>query len=631
MSDKYFVIDFDSTFIQFEALDELAAIALQDKAGHEERLDKIRQYTNLAMEGKLSFPESLQKRIELLEADQSDINQLVKVLRRNISTSIQRNEAFFEEFSDRIYVISGGFKEYIAPIVGDYHIDPDHIFANTFTFNEEGRIDGFDHENFLAQENGKVRQLANLNIKGDIYVIGDGYTDFEIRESGLASGFYAFTENVERASLLEKADHVTPNFDEFLFKNELPRAISYPKNRLRAAIMSNLPNRVSEGFSEEGYALRFIPASSSKERLTSEIEQATILAIDPETTVTAEMLNRAQRLLAIGIYGTETGNVDMDAARQNGIVVFHAPHTSTRSVAEMAIGEMLTLLRQVPYINNSLHHGLVPKNRRTPQEIFGKTLGLIGYGSVGKQIGSLAEALGMEICFYDPQEVEGLGNAKPCRDLQELLTNADIISLHITDTEQNRNFIDEEAFEWMKEGAIFLNMSSEVAVDHGALAMHLKSGRLAGAGIDRFPETDKPPHDYTVLQSHLRHLPNVILTPHISGYTTESKAKTASFVTDNIISFINSGSVDTGANFPDIQLPPFDHAHRLIHIHQDYPGTMAEIARIFAEHNINITGQYLKTMGGIGYMITDISHGYDEHVVDAIKNIPHTIRLRILY
>lgn len=631
MKDKYFVIDFDSTFIQFEALDELAAIALQDKSGHEERLEKIQQYTQLAMEGKLSFPESLQRRIELLEADQSDINQLVKILRRNISTSIQRNEAFFEEFADQIYIISGGFKEYIAPIVGDYHIAPDHIFANTFTFDEHGRINGFDHSNYLAQENGKVKQLKNLRLEGDVYVIGDGYTDFQIRESGLASGFYAFTENVERASLLEKADHVTPSFDEFLFKNELPRAISYPKNRIRAVIMSNLPNRVSEGLSAEGYEVRFLPASSGEERLKAEIEEATILAINPDTVITAEMLNQAKRLLAIGIYGTDRGQVDLETARRKGIVVFHAPHTSTRSVAELAIGEMITLIRQVPDINQAMHAGKSMQRRKPGHEIQGKTLGLIGYGSVGKQIGILAEALGMEVCFYDPEEWEGLGNAYPCHDLQGLLTSADVISLQVTDSEANRNLIDEAAFEWMKEGVIFLNMSVEKAVDHGALAMHLKSGRLAGAGIDRFPDIGKPPHDHNVARSHLRHLPNVVLTPHISGSTVESRGKTAAFVTDNLINFINSGSIETSANMPDIQLPSFHNAHRLIHIHEDHPGMMAQIANIFSEHNINIVGQYLKTMHGVGYMITDISRDYDEEVVNAIKEIPQAIRLRILY
>ncbi len=631
MKDKYFVIDFDSTFIQFEALDELAAIALQDKTGHEERLEKIQQYTKLAMEGKLSFPESLQKRIELLDADQKDIDQLIKVLRRNISTSIQRNQAFFEEFSDRIYIISGGFKEYIAAIVGDYHIAPDHIFANTFTFDENGRINGFDHTNYLAQEGGKVKQLKNLKLEGDVYVIGDGYTDFQIRESGLASNFYAFTENVERASLLEKADHVTPSFDEFLFTNELPRAISYPKNRIRAVIMSNLPNRVSEGFSEEGYEIRFLPASSGPERLMAEMKEATIMAVNPDTVITSEMLDQAKRLLAIGIYGTDRGHVDLHQAREKGIVVFHAPHTSTRSVAELAIGEMITLMRQVPEINQKLHAGKRLDRRKPSREIQGKCLGLVGYGSVGKQIGSLAEALGMSICFYDPDESEGLGNATPCHDIQDLLQYADVVSVHVTDSEENRNLIDEEAFEWMKEGTIFLNLSSEKAVDHGALAMHLKSGRLAGAGIDRFPNMDKPPHDYQVARSHLRHLPNVILTPHISGFTEESGFKTGAFVTDNLINFINTGAIETSANLPDVQLPSFEDAHRLIHIHEDHPGTMAQLANIFQEHNINILGQYLKTLNGVGYMITDISREYDEKVVNAIKKIPQAIRLRILY
>ncbi len=630
MSDKYFVIDFDSTFIRFEALDELAGIALQNDPEHDQRLNKVKEYTNLAMEGKLSFPESLGKRIQMLEANKDDIHQLVRVLKRNISTSIKRNEDFFKKYADRIYIISGGFKEYIAPIVGEYNIREDHIFANSFEFDSNGKIVGFDQDNYLAQENGKVKQLQNLNIEGDIYVIGDGYTDFQIRESGLAQRFFAFTENIERVNLLEKADHVTPSFDEFLFKNKLPMAISYPKNRIKLLIMNNIPTEASEQFSREGYDVEFIHPEINVETFREKIKEASILAVNGYTQIPDDAIEEANRLLAIGIYGIDKGFINQDLCRKNGIVIFHAPHTNTRSVAELAIGEMIMLLRQVPDQTSDLHKGLHHKIRKDPYELFGKNLGIIGYGDVGKQLGTLAESLGMQVYFYDKAQVEGLGNAKATLDLQELLEISDIISLHITDEEANRNFINEEAFEWMKEGAIFLNLSCEKAVDHGALAIHLKSGKLGGAGIDRFPNKEGF-QENGEFRSNLQKLPNVVLTPYMSGNTAESSHNAATFVTRNIIDFINTGSIHTGVNFPDIQLPSFDEAHRLLHIHEDHPGMMATIANVFSAHGINILAQQLKTFNGVGYLITDISKDYDDNVVDAIKEIPYAIRLRILY
>ncbi len=631
MSEKYFVIDFDSTFIRFEALDELAAIALQNDPEQDKRLNKIKEYTSLAMEGKLSFPESLGKRLQMLEADKDDIEQLVRVLKRNISTSIKRNENFFKKYADKIYIISGGFKEYIAPIVGEYNIREDHIFANSFKFDNSGKINGFDENNYLAQENGKVKQLENLDLEGDIYVIGDGYTDFQIRESGLAQRFFAFTENIERANLLEKADHVTPSFDEFLFKNKLPMAISYPKNRIKLLIMNDIPNQASELFDSEGYDVEFIHPHISKKEFQEKIKEASILAINSKTSISDETLNQASRLLAVGIYGGERVNMNYDLCREKGIVVFHAPHTNTRSVAELALGEMIMLTRQVPDQSRDLHQGMVHQVRKGSYELFGKKLGIIGYGNVGSQLSTLAESMGMQVYYYDKVHKEGLGNAKQCLDLQELLEVSDVISLHISDLDENRNFINEQAFEWMKEGAIFLNLSCEKVVDNGALAIHLKSGKLGGAGIDRFPEEDNLKTHEQDFQSNLQKLPNVILTPHISGTTVESKFKAATFVTQNIIDFINSGSINTSVNFPDVQLPSFEDAHRLIHIHQDHPGMMAKIANIFADHGINILAQYLKTVSGVGYLITDISRDYDDNVVEAIKEIPYAIRLRILY
>lgn len=631
MSEQYFIIDFDSTFIRFEALDELAEIALKDGTKKEERLKQIKEYTRQAMEGKLSFPESLQKRIELLDANKKDIDKLVRVLKRNISTSIKRNENFFKEFSDRIFIISGGFKEYIAPVVSDYNIPENHIFANTFEFDQQGRITGFDKENYLAQENGKVKQLKNIDLEGEIFVIGDGYTDYELKEAGLADKFFSFTENIERASLLDKADHITPSFDEFLFKNKLPMSISYPKNRIRAYVMDNLPDYIFEAYRKEGYQVESFSADISSFDFKDMLKNASILAVSPQLSVTHDDLLHAKRLLVIGVYGEDRGNIDTDTCLQKGIITLHAPHTNTRSVAELAMGEIIMLLRKIPSFNHDLHQGHINPQKGSLKELKDRKLGIIGYGKIGKQLSHLAEYLGMSVYFYDNLPLEGIGNAIPCEDMEELLELSDVVSVHVTDSDENKNLIDAHAFDQMKEGAIFLNLSCQKAVDQEALKEALKSKKIMGAGIDRFPVE----HDLKIkpgkFDSGLQNLENVLLTPHISGMTDESRDKTAEYVTQNIIKFINCGEIETSINFPDIELPPLENAHRLIHIHQDQPGMMATISNVLAEHDINVEAQFLKTNKGVGYLITDISRGYNERVINAIKQIPQAIRLRILY
>jgi len=626
----YFVIDFDSTFIQFEALDELAAIALdKDPEQKQKRLGKIKEYTKLGMEGKMSFPETLLKRIELLNAGKQDIDQVVEKLKKNISTSIERNKEFFEKYADRIFIISGGFKEYIAPVVAKYDIPSDQIFANTFEFNKNGQIIGFDQHNYLAQEGGKVKQLKNMGLDGDVLVIGDGYTDFQLKEAGLAKGFYAFTENIERANLLDKADHVAPSFDEFLYKHQLPMAISYPKNRIKVLLLGDPHPKAEEKFIDEGYHVQSLSQWLTEEELYEKVKDVSILCVGNNTQVTQKVVNNARRLLAIGVFGIEATNVDTDACLENGVVVLNAPYRNTRSVVELAIGNMIALLRQTHERNREMQEGVWNKSFTCGNELRGKKLGIIGYGNIGHQMAQIADAMKMEVIHYDLINKPGIDNKAPYETMEQLLADADIVSIHVDNREENENLINEGGIQKMKDRALLVNSSNGKVIDAQAVAKNLKNGKLSGAALDVF--SNEPLADTRDFSSEFQGISNAILTPHIGEDTEEAQLHTASFVPNKLIHFINSGEITRSVNFPDIKLPSFEDAHRLIHIHQNEPGLLARINQIFAEHNINIVGQYLKTNDKVGYVITDISKGYDENVIEALRAIKNTIKIRLLY
>ena len=256
MNKKFYVIDFDSTFTQVEALDELARISLKDHPDREAIYQKIDDLTNAAMEGKLSFRESLTGRVLLLGANQDHLKQLIARLKKKVSASFSRNRRFFKKHADDVLIVSGGFKEFITPVVTDYHIKKENIYANTFVFNDEGDIIGYDDNNPLSEEGGKVKLLRNLQLDGDIYGIGDGHSDFQLKEYGMIKKFFAYTENIERKAVSEKADHVTPSFDEFLYVNNLPRAISYPKNRILCLVIGDLPPQSIQLLKKDGFSIR---------------------------------------------------------------------------------------------------------------------------------------------------------------------------------------------------------------------------------------------------------------------------------------------------------------------------------------------------------------------------------------
>lgn len=624
-----FIVDFDSTFISKEALDELCKISFSKHPDKESLIKEFESITKETMEGKLSFSQSLKSRLRLLNANKKHIDQLVRKLSRNVSRSVLRNKSFFKKYGDNVYIVSGGFKEIINPIVKKFNIPSKNVFANSLTFDKKGNITGYDLKNPLAHDEGKTKLLKQLKLKGELYVIGDGYTDYELKQAGVANKFFAFTENVRREVVASKADHVTPSLDEFLYLNKLPMSISYPKNRIKVLLLENIHSDALDIYRNEGYQVESLAKSLSEKELALKIKDVSVLGIRSKTHISKEVLKNANRLIAIGAFCIGTNQIDLGECLKKGIAVFNAPFSNTRSVVELALAEIIILMRNIFDKSNSLHKGNWDKSAKGSYEIRGKKIGIIGYGKIGSQLSVLAEDLGMEVYYYDVVDKLALGNARKCATLQELLKKSDIVTLHIDGDKRNTNFIGEKEFAQMKNGVIFLNLSRGHVVNIDSLVKHISSGKIRGASIDVFP--DEPEGNNSNFVTKLQNLPNVILTPHIGGSTEEAQKNIGNFVPEKIIDFINSGNTFYSVNFPEIQLPALQNAHRLIHIHENVPGILAQINNVLAKHNINITGQYLKTNELIGYVITDISKKYNPDVIHDLKKIPHTIKFRILY
>lgn len=626
---KNIIIDFDSTFASVEALEEIADIVLKGRKDKSKILNEIKSITNLGVDGTITFNESLSRRMNLLTVHRKDLEKVIRRLKRKISTSFSRNKAFFKKYQGNIYIISNGFKDFIDPVVADYGIDGDHVLANTFLFDKKGWITGFDEKNLLAHSKGKSRTLKALNLPGESYVIGDSYTDYEMKEAGIAHKFFAFTENVLRENILEKADHITPSFDEFLYVNDMPSALSYPKNRIKVLLLDGVDERAAAVFRGEGYEVVMGSKKMSKSGLKKQIKDVSILGVPAHQAVTGELLDQANRLMAIGIFGGSTNHVDLIAAADRGVIVFNAPYANTRSLVEMVIGNIIMLSRNVPYLSSQLKAGKWESSKKLGYEIRGKKLGIIGYGNSGTQLSVLAESLGMDVYYYDVFEKQAIGNATKCNALRDLLRRVDIVSIHVDNRPENENFFGKREFKAMRDGAIFLNLSSGQAVDMDELYKNLKSKKLAGAGVDVFPS--EPTNGQGSFTSRLTELDNVLLTPHIGGQTIEAQENTAEVLPVQIIDYVNTGTTFNGANFPALQLPILKNAHRLIHIHHNQPGILARINSILAEHGINIIGQYLQTTESIGYVITDINKKYSQEVLKDLREIGATIKFRVLF
>ena len=401
------------------------------------------------------------------------------------------------------------------------------------------------------------------------------------------------------------------------------------RDNLKVLLLENIHPDAALRLREAGFAIKTRGSALRAAELARELRGVSILGVRSKTAVTREALKAADSLLALGSFCVGTDNVDLPACTDLGIASFNAPYSNTRSVAELTIGEIIMLLRGAFEKSRRLHAGVWEKSSPAAREVRGKRLGIIGYGNIGGQVGILAESLGMEVHYYDVLEKLSMGNARRCRSMLEVLEKADAVTIHVDDNPRNARLIGEEQFKAMKPGAVFLNLSRGRVVDLKALGRHLKEGRLGGAAVDVFPK--EPSASGERFHSGLEGLANVILTPHIGGSTQEAQRNIASYVSEKLIRYVRAGDSLYSVNFPQVQLPILKNQHRLLHVHHNVPGVMSQINTILASNGINITGQYLETNDRIGYAITDISKRYAQEVIEELRGVRATIRLRALY
>ena len=407
------------------------------------------------------------------------------------------------------------------------------------------------------------------------------------------------------------------------------RELSYPKNKINVLLLEKVDKIAFDLFKEEGYNVESLDGSLNEKDLIKKIKDVSILGIRSKTIISNKVIKSANKLLAIGAFCIGTNQIKFESCNDSGIVVFNAPYSNTRSVVEIVIAQIINLMRKIVIKSNKMHSGVWRKDSLDSFEIRNKVIGIVGYGNIGSQLSVISEALGMKVLYYDIVDKLSIGNAKKCKSLNDLLKNSDIVSLHVDGKKSNTNLISDKEFSIMKEKSILVNYSRGNVVDIDSLIKNIKSKKLMGAALDVFPE--EPSNNKEKFKSKVKGIEEIILSPHIGGSTKEAQKNIGSYVPDKIIDFINSGNTSSSVNFPKLSLPEQSDSHRLIHIHKNQPGVMLKINKIISEYNINIKGQYLKTNEEIGYVITDIDSVYNKEVVKSLKNIPATLKLRVLY
>lgn len=404
---------------------------------------------------------------------------------------------------------------------------------------------------------------------------------------------------------------------------------SFPKSKINVLLLENIHLEAELILKNEGYHVISKKEALTESELIEIIGDIHILGIRSKSELTEAVINAADKLLAIGAFCIGTNQIDIDACNQKGIAVFNAPYSNTRSVVELALGEIILLLRNITVKTEELHRGIWNKSATNSYEVRGKTLGIIGYGHIGSQLSILAENLGMKVLFYDLEDKMPLGNAIACNQIEDVLASSDVVSIHIDGRESNFHFMDKEKFSKMKSGSIFLNLSRGHVVDYTSLRECLISNKIIGAGIDVYPT--EPSANTSNFKFELQGINNVILTPHIGGSTEEAQEAIGKFVPYKIVNYINIGSTDGAVNLPQVQLPIQQNHHRILHIHKNTAGILAKINQIIAYHQVNISGQYLKTNEYLGYVIIDIEDKYPDEFINELKSLEHTIKCRILF
>eukprot|EP01113_Clastostelium_recurvatum_P021282 TRINITY_DN2519_c0_g1_i2.p1 TRINITY_DN2519_c0_g1~~TRINITY_DN2519_c0_g1_i2.p1 ORF type:complete len:410 (-),score=91.74 TRINITY_DN2519_c0_g1_i2:96-1325(-) len=402
---------------------------------------------------------------------------------------------------------------------------------------------------------------------------------------------------------------------------------SYPKSKIKILLLENIHPAAVETFKRENFQIECIAGALTEQQLIEKIHDVHIVGIRSKSRITAPVIAVAKRLLAIGCFCIGTDQVDLVAAEQAGIPVFNSPFSNSRSVAELMIGEIISLARRLPDKIQEMHRGEWNKSAKGCSEIRTKTLGIIGYGHIGTQLSVLAESMGMHVLFYDVVRMMPIGNAKAAPDMNTLLQTADFVTLHVPDTESTRGMIGAEQIGMMKKGAFLLNASRGKVVDIEALASALRSGHLGGASVDVYPT--EPEENTKAWQSILQGCPNTILTPHIGGSTEEAQGAIGKEVSEVLIDLINTGKTKGSVNFPEIELHYTHDTHRILNIHHNRPGVMRDVNFILSE--FNVTSEILGTKKHIGYLIADVDSTASGEIKERIAALPSSIRTRILY
>ncbi|MGY8906545.1 phosphoglycerate dehydrogenase [Candidatus Njordibacter sp. Uisw_056] len=406
--------------------------------------------------------------------------------------------------------------------------------------------------------------------------------------------------------------------------------ISLKKNNIKIVLLEGVHQSAVDALQGAGFSnIHFYATALPENELMEVLKDAHFVGIRSRTQLTREVLGEATKLMAIGCFCIGTNQVDLSAALELGIPVFNAPYSNTRSVAELVIAEAVLLLRGIPEKNAKAHRGQWLKSAHQSFEVRGKKLGVVGYGSIGSQLGIMAEAMGMEVIYYDQITKLSLGNASACGNLAALLMQADIVTLHVPETPSTYCLMGPTQLAQMKQGAVLINASRGTVVDIEALASCLKSGKLLGAAIDVFPVEPRSNNDEFI--SPLRGLDNVILTPHIGGSTVEAQVNIGVEVADKLIRYCDNGTSLSAVNFPEVSLPNHENAHRLLHIHENIPGVLSEINNVFSENSINISGQYLNTNTKVGYVVIDVDASWSELALVKLKQVSGTISCRVLF
>jgi len=405
---------------------------------------------------------------------------------------------------------------------------------------------------------------------------------------------------------------------------------SLPKDKIRFLLLEGIHPSAVRALEKSGYSnVECHSGALPAAELKAAVAGAHFLGIRSRTQLTAEVLDAAQRLVAVGCFCIGTNQVDLEAATGRGIAVFNAPFSNTRSVAELVLAEAILLLRGIAEKNAAAHRGEWRKSATNAFEIRGKTLGIIGYGNIGMQLGVIAESLGMRVLFHDVLKKLPLGNARQASGLQYLLENSDVVSLHVPENPSTRNLIGPRELEQMRPGGILINASRGHVVDIDALAAALDAGKLGGAGIDVFPE--EPRSNSEEFVSPLRRFDNTFLTPHIGGSTVEAQENIGTEVAEKLARYSDNGTTSSSVNMPEVALPEHAGSHRLLHIHRNVPGIMSAINRVFSDNGINVSAQYLQTNASVGYVVIDIDADYSDVALAALSAIEGTIRTRVLF